>query len=93
VEAHQIFSERLPEVQLLVSPEEGAFAHGGDPVRDLLAILQVHPMPDRVAREYLSEAGVAPAMLDELLAAERIVGVGFRGEKFVVARLQGVPRH
>ncbi|MCG6956554.1 MAG: radical SAM protein [Gemmatimonadetes bacterium] len=93
VEAHQIFSERLPEVQLLVSPEEGAFAHGDDPVRDLLAILQVHPMPERVARNYLREAGGGPAMLDELLAAERIVGVDFRGEEFVVARLEGVPRH
>jgi wyosine [tRNA(Phe)-imidazoG37] synthetase (radical SAM superfamily) len=93
VEAHQIFSEHLPEVRLLVSPEEGAFAHGDDPVRDLVAILQVHPMPDRVARAYLSEAGAAPTTLDELLAAESVVGVDFRGERFVGARLKGVPRH
>jgi wyosine [tRNA(Phe)-imidazoG37] synthetase (radical SAM superfamily) len=93
VEAHQTFNERLPEVRLLVSPEEGAFGHGGDPVGDLLAILQVHPMPERVARAYLSEAGAGPAVLDELLSSDLVVGVGFRGERFVVARLQGVPRH
>ena len=86
VRAHQIFGARLRHVELLVAPESGSFGHGGDPAEDLLSILAVHPMPERVARHYLAEAGADPTLLDELLAEERIEWVGYRGERFVVGR-------
>jgi len=93
VEAHRIFSEYLPEVQLLVSPEEGTFGHGDDPAVDLLSILQVHPMSEGAAREYLIEAGADPAVLDHSLSAGLIDKIGYGGGTFVVARWDGVPRH
>ncbi len=86
VEAHEIFRQRLPCVELLTSPEEGPFGHGEYPPEDLLAILAVHPMPETVARRYLEEAGADPATLDELLAGDRVVRVGYRGGTFVVSR-------
>ena len=92
VEAHEIFRNHLSTVALLASPEEGAFGHGDDPTGDLLAILAVHPMPEGVAREYLEEAGTDPATLDELLAAERLARVDYRGNTFVVGRWGAVPR-
>ncbi len=91
VRAYRIFSDRLPRVELLAKPEEGSFGHGGDPGEDLLSILAVHPMREEVARGYLAEVGMDPALLDELVQAERIERIGYRDQTFVVARLEGVP--
>lgn len=87
--AREIFGERLTRVENLTSPEVGVFGHGDDPAGDLLAILEVHPMPETAAREYLEEAGTDPAVLDELLDGERVVRVGYRGSSFVTRASAG----
>ncbi len=85
-EALEIVRNRLPSVELLVSPEEGAFGHGADPAGDLLSILAVHPMPEGAARAYLEEGGGDSSLLDELLAGARIERVAYDARTFVVSR-------
>jgi len=80
--AHQIFSARLADVEMLTGHEVGQFAHTGDAREDLLAITAVHPMLEDDVRRLLAEDGADWQLIEALLAAGEIKALMFEGERF-----------
>jgi wyosine [tRNA(Phe)-imidazoG37] synthetase (radical SAM superfamily) len=80
--AHQIFSARLANVELLTGHEVGRFAHTGDAREDLLAITAVHPMREDDVRRLLAEDRADWQLIEELLAADKLKMLVFEGERF-----------
>jgi wyosine [tRNA(Phe)-imidazoG37] synthetase (radical SAM superfamily) len=88
--AFQIFSARLPRVELLTGFEGTAFATTGDAAADLLATTAVHPMREDAVLDLLARAGAGREILDRLLAAGRLRAVRYQDHTFYVQRLAGV---
>lgn len=86
VRAHEIFSAKVPSVELLASAEEGEFGRTGDPAEDLLAILSVHPMREPTAERYLAEAGAGAELLADLVRTGRVHRLDYRGHTYLVRR-------
>jgi len=86
VQAHEIFAQKVPSVELLASPEEGELGSTGDPVEDLLAILAVHPMREPTAERYLAEAGADPGAVAQLVRSGRVRRAWYRGDVYLVCR-------
>jgi wyosine [tRNA(Phe)-imidazoG37] synthetase (radical SAM superfamily) len=80
--AHQIFSARLKNVELLTGHEIGSFAHTGDALEDLLATIAVHPMREKDMRSLLAEDRADWKLIEDLLAAGELKSVVFEGEAF-----------
>jgi wyosine [tRNA(Phe)-imidazoG37] synthetase (radical SAM superfamily) len=80
--AHQIFSARLENVELLTGHEIGEFAHTGDAREDLLAITAVHPMREDDVRKLLAEDREGWQLIEDLLAAGELKSLMFEGEVF-----------
>jgi len=79
-----IMRDRLKRVEVLPTREAGPFVRTGDPVQDLLGILAVHPMREAAAKAYLSDAGAAPATLEQLMREGRVRLRQYQGETFFV---------
>jgi wyosine [tRNA(Phe)-imidazoG37] synthetase (radical SAM superfamily) len=88
VRAYEIMTDKLPSVELLVTGEEGPFGRTGDPARDLLAILAVHPMREAAVEKYLAEAGAGQERVHELLRRGAVAEVEYQGELFYVRRFR-----
>ena len=73
--AFEIFTELLPNVELLLGYEGDRFASTGDAKRDLLSITAVHPMRESAVRRALEAAGVGWEVVRELLDAGELVEV------------------
>ena len=84
VRAHVLYSERLPDVELLLGHEVGAFAHTGDPLGDLLAITAVHPMREVAVRRLLAEDGASWQLVEQLLADGTLRAVEHAGTVFLL---------
>ena len=85
--AFQRFAARLPRVELLTGFEGTAFGTTGDPAEDLLAVAAVHPMREDAALGLLARAGADRALLDRLVAEDRLRRIGYEGHTFYVRRL------
>jgi wyosine [tRNA(Phe)-imidazoG37] synthetase (radical SAM superfamily) len=68
IRAHEIFTARLPSVELLIGHEVGEFAHTGDARSDLLAITAVHPMREADVRRLLARDQADWSLVEDLLA-------------------------
>lgn len=88
--AHEIFSTRLPEVELLTGHETGTFAHTGNARDDLLAITAVHPMRESAVRRLVAEDHATWEVVEALLAEGALKAVEYAGEQFF---LRPVRRH
>ena len=80
--AHQIFSARLPSVELLTGHETGSFAHTGDAHDDLLAVTAVHPMPESAVRRLLAKDHADWEVIEALLAEGTLKAVEYEGRRF-----------
>jgi wyosine [tRNA(Phe)-imidazoG37] synthetase (radical SAM superfamily) len=86
VRAYRTMAEKLASVELLVMGEEGPFGRTGDPARDLLATLAVHPMREAAVERYLAESGAGQERVRELLRRGIVAKVEYQGELFYVRR-------
>ena len=82
IRAHQIFSARLPKVELLTGHETGNFAHTGNAREDLLAITAVHPMREAAVRHLLAEDRADWSLIEALLAEGALKAVEYADERF-----------
>jgi wyosine [tRNA(Phe)-imidazoG37] synthetase (radical SAM superfamily) len=84
VQAYEIFSDSLENVEYLIGYEGDAFVSTGDPVRDLLAITAVHPMREESVRQFLGRTGYDWSIIQKLLEQGRIKEVPYSGTRFYV---------
>lgn len=82
VRAHQFFSARGPNVELLTGHEEESFAHTGNAQDDMLAITAVHPMREAAVRRLLAEDRADWSLIEALLADGALRVVEYGGERF-----------
>ena len=80
--AHEIFSARLPAVELLTGHEVGEFAYTGDARSDLLAVTAVHPMREVDVRHLLTKDQADWALVEDLLAEGILNSTMYEGEHY-----------
>ncbi|MFO8173488.1 MAG: radical SAM protein [Longimicrobiales bacterium] len=88
--AFGIFSERIPQVELLSGYEGDAFASSGDARRDLLSITAVHPMRESAVHRTLEAAGSDWDVVAGLVETGELVEVEFGGHRYYL-RPVGAP--
>ncbi|MGD8483952.1 MAG: radical SAM protein [Thioalkalispiraceae bacterium] len=84
VQAHTIFEDKIDKVECLVSDEGNAFAFTGNIEQDLLSITAVHPMREEAVNTMLAKAGEQWAVVESLLASNKLKCVEFAGKRFYV---------
>ena len=85
--AHQVFSEKLIDTELLIGYEGNAFAFTGNVEEDLLSIMSVHPMREDAVNEFLKKAKADPSTVRKLVKAGKLVEIQYRDWKFYVRKL------
>ncbi len=84
--AFQVFSDRVPDVELLIGYEGNAFASSGDPRADILSITAVHPMREDAVDALLARAQAQQSVLAEMLEDQEIIVSDFNGKKFYLRK-------
>jgi wyosine [tRNA(Phe)-imidazoG37] synthetase (radical SAM superfamily) len=87
VQAYNIFSEKLADVEYLIGYEGNAFAFTGDIEQDLLSITAVHPMREDAVNEMLLKAGLSWDVIQTLLDSNKLKKVEFAGKILYVRQL------
>jgi len=87
--AHQVFGERLDNVEYLIGYEGNAFAFTGNATEDLLSITSVHPMREEAVDQFLSKAGAGWEVIEKLIREGTLVELTYQGQKFYMRRLPG----
>lgn len=82
LQAHQIFSSRIAQVELLTGHETGAFAHSGNARDDLLAITAVHPMREDDVRQLLAKDDASWELIENLIAGGELKVLEYQGRNF-----------
>lgn len=82
IRAHEIFTNRLPSVELLTGHEVGEFAYTGDARGDLLAVTAVHPMREADIRRLLDKDQAAWTLVEDLLAEGALKSTVYEGERY-----------
>jgi wyosine [tRNA(Phe)-imidazoG37] synthetase (radical SAM superfamily) len=85
--AHQIFSEKLIDTELLIGYEENAFAFTGNVEEDLLGIMSVHPMREDAVYRFLKKAKAEPSTVSRLVKRGKLVETQYREWTFYVRKL------
>jgi wyosine [tRNA(Phe)-imidazoG37] synthetase (radical SAM superfamily) len=85
----QIMREKVGNVELLIGYEGDSFALTGEVEADLLNITAVHPMRAEAVRGFLSRAGAAWSLVDELKARGELIESRYAGHTFFVRRSGG----
>ncbi len=92
IRAHEVYAQRLPQVELLMGHEVGDFAHTGDAREDLLSITAVHPMREEAVHSLLAEDGAGWEVVEALLAEDALRAVDHVGERFYLRPLHRTPK-
>jgi wyosine [tRNA(Phe)-imidazoG37] synthetase (radical SAM superfamily) len=87
-QAFQIMRRKVEHVEYLIGYDEGGYAFTGDAERDLLSITAVHPMRKPEVEQLLKKAHQDWALIEKLLAEEKIKQVDYAGQSFYVRRIQ-----
>ncbi|WP_455208896.1 radical SAM protein [Kaarinaea lacus] len=87
VQAYEILSSKLDNVQYLIGYEGDDFSSVGDPTRDLLAITAVHPMREEAMRQFLARANLDWSFVEDLLQKGQLTAVSFAGRRFYMRRV------
>lgn len=82
LKAHQIFSSRLANVELLTGHEVGEFAHSGNARDDLLATTAVHPMREDDVRQLLADDGADWELIERLISEGELMMLEYEGSNF-----------
>ena len=83
---YQIFKEKLPRVEYLISSGEIDFGFTGNIEEDLLAIISVHPMREDAVREYLKKANADWDVITALVNKGSLTEIKYQGENFYLRR-------
>lgn len=78
-----IFSSRVEHVEFLPTAAEDHFVTTGDVASDLLAALSVHPMTEAAILNDMGATAEASRVVDELVAAGKLVRVPYGGSVFL----------
>jgi wyosine [tRNA(Phe)-imidazoG37] synthetase (radical SAM superfamily) len=87
--AFQVFSDRIPRVELLVDYEGTEFAATGSVERDLLGVIAVHPMREDAVRELLGRDGAEWSAVEKLLHEGLLQEAWHRGDRYFMRRTPG----
>ncbi len=89
--AFQVFSEKLGanRVEYLIGYEGNAFAYTGSVEEDLLSITAVHPMREEAVAEFLKKAYADWYIIEKLLEENKLVELGYEGNKYYMRKLPG----
>jgi wyosine [tRNA(Phe)-imidazoG37] synthetase (radical SAM superfamily) len=90
--AFQIFTKHVNNVECLLGMETGAFGSTGNIETDILGITAVHPMRRAAVGEMLERAGEDWAIIDKMVADEKIVELTHNGDRFYFRKLPNVKR-
>lgn len=85
--AHQLFSEQIGTVEMLITPEEGDFVTTDDLERDVLSIVSVHPMREADLRNTIEARNGDFALIERLVREGRIVRTAYGGTAFYIRNL------
>ncbi|MCW8926448.1 MAG: radical SAM protein [Xanthomonadales bacterium] len=80
--AHELFSARLANVELLAGHEPEDFIHTGKLRDDLLAITAVHPMREAAVRRFLTGDNADWSIVQNLISEGLLKTVEYEGERF-----------
>jgi len=80
--AYEIFSARLPWVELLTGHEVGEFAYTGEARNDLLAVTAVHPMREADVKRLLIKDGADWSLVEDLLSEGVLKSTTFEGDRY-----------
>jgi wyosine [tRNA(Phe)-imidazoG37] synthetase (radical SAM superfamily) len=84
--AYHILGREVEQVEHLIGYEGNAFAFTGDVEEDLLSIIAVHPMREDAVRQFLARAGASWAVVQWLVAQDRLVEADHDGHRFYLRR-------
>ncbi|MFN2183858.1 MAG: radical SAM protein [Anaerolineae bacterium] len=84
--AYHILEKEVEQVECLIGFEGTAFALTGDVEEDLLSITAVHPMREDAVSEFLARAGASWAVVQRLVAQDRLVKADYDGYRFYLRR-------
>jgi wyosine [tRNA(Phe)-imidazoG37] synthetase (radical SAM superfamily) len=84
--AYQIFSEKIKDVNMLITPEEGEFTITDDLQEDLLGIVSVHPMIEEEIHKLLSEKGSNFSLVSNLIKEGKIKKVKYNNKIFYIRK-------
>jgi wyosine [tRNA(Phe)-imidazoG37] synthetase (radical SAM superfamily) len=84
--AYHILGKKVEQVEYLIGYEGNAFAFTGDVEGDLLSITAVHPMREDAVSEFLARAGATWAVVQRLVAQDRLVEADYDGYRFYLRR-------
>jgi wyosine [tRNA(Phe)-imidazoG37] synthetase (radical SAM superfamily) len=90
ITAHQIFKERLSNVEYLIGYEGNDFASTGNVLEDFLNITAVHPMREDAVTEFLENAGVGWSTIKELVKSGNLISLDYQGKRFYMRKLPGL---
>ena len=88
IRAHQIFQERVDQVEYLIGYEGNAFAFTGDVEEDLLSITSVHPMREEAVSKFLTQAGSDWPVVEGLIDRGQLVETNYEGRNFYMRKLR-----
>jgi wyosine [tRNA(Phe)-imidazoG37] synthetase (radical SAM superfamily) len=83
---YQIFKEKLPCVEYLISSGEKDFGFTGNIEEDLLGITSVHPMREDAVREYLKKANADWDVITDLINKGSLTEIKYQGENFYLKK-------
>jgi wyosine [tRNA(Phe)-imidazoG37] synthetase (radical SAM superfamily) len=89
--AHQVFSDKSIDTELLIGYEGNAFAFTGNVEEDLLSIMSVHPMREDAVSQFLKKAQADPDTVKRLVESGRLVGVKHKDRIFFLRKLTPGP--
>jgi wyosine [tRNA(Phe)-imidazoG37] synthetase (radical SAM superfamily) len=84
--AYHILRREVEQVEYLIGYEGNAFAFTGDVEEDLLSITAVHPMREDAVSQFLARAGATWAVVQRLVAQDRLVEADYDGYRFYLRR-------
>lgn len=85
--AYQIFSEKIKNVNMLITTEEGEFAITDNLQEDLLSIVSVHPIREEKIHKLLSEKGKDFSLVNNLIKEGKIQKVRYNNKIFYIKKL------
>jgi wyosine [tRNA(Phe)-imidazoG37] synthetase (radical SAM superfamily) len=84
--AYHILRKEVEQVEYLIGYEGNAFAFTGEVEEDLLSITAVHPMREDAVSQFLARAGATWAVVQRLVAQDRLVEADYDGHRFYLRR-------
>jgi len=80
--AFQIYSEKLANVEFLISYEGDDFSLTGDIEQDILSITAVHPMRRQAVLRFIEKGGGKSSLLDSLVDKKALICRTYKGEEY-----------